>query len=206
MTPENINTSLLSQLINIETATLGHLIDNGFMHPELQCVLPNIRCCGPAITVSLPGDDGYSLPLVLEKATRGDILVIERINDNRHACWGAVMTVAAQQVGIEAVILDGYITDISAICAANFPVWSKGRSPLTTKQGKKGGSVNQTITCGGITVNPGDIVLADENGVLALPAQEIEKHVQRALFIQLQEPLIIEKLKQGKSLAEIYGL
>lgn len=201
----SLTPSLLSQLLTIETATLGHIIDCGFMHPQLQCVLPAVRCCGPAVTVSLPEDDGYSLPVALQRAERGSILVIERLNDDRHACWGAVMTAAAQQAGIVAVVLDGYITDISAITAAQFPVWCKGRSPVTTKKGKKGGTVNKPIICGGAGVNPGDIILADENGVLALPLSEFETHLQQALLMQQQEPLIIEKLKQGISLAEIYG-
>ncbi|MFS2223748.1 RraA family protein [Pantoea sp. B65] len=182
------------------------MISDGFMSSQLQCVLPAMRCCGAAVTVSLPEDDGYSLPLALAAARPGDVLVIERVNDDRHACWGAVMTAAAQQVGIVAVILDGYITDLSAICADNFPVWCKGRSPLTTKRGKRGGSVNQPVICGGVTVNPGDIVLADENGVLALPAHRMEMYLQPARHIQQQEPLIIERLRQGESLAEIYRL
>lgn len=201
----SLPSSLLTQLLTIETATLGHIIDHGFMHPQLQCVLPAVRCCGPAVTVSLPEDDGYSLPAALQSAEQGSILVIERLNDDRHACWGAVMTAAAQQAGIAAVVLDGYITDISAIIAAPFPVWCKGRSPLTTKKGKQGGSVNKPIICGGVGVNPGDIILADENGVLALPRSEFETHLQQALRMQQQEPLIIEQLKQGISLADIYG-
>lgn len=202
----SLNEQLISQLLQVETATLGHMISDGFMSTHLQCVMPAIRRCGPAVTVSLPEDDGYSLPLALEAARAGDVLVIERLNDDRHACWGAVMTAAAQQVGIVAVILDGYITDLSAICRDNFPVWCKGRSPLTTKRGKQGGTVNQQVICGGVTVNPGDMVLADENGVLVLPAVRMENYLKEALHIQLQEPLIIERLKQGESLAEIYRL
>lgn len=198
--------ALLTSLLSVETATIGHMISHGFMAPQLQCVLPETRVCGPALTVSLPEDDGYSLPLALKAARAGDILVIERLNDDRHACWGAVMTAAAQQAGIAAVILDGYITDLSAIIAAQFPVWCKGRSPLTTKQGKNGGSVNKQINCAGVAINPGDIILADENGVLALSREEITRLLDQALQIQSQEPLIIEKLKQGISLADIYGL
>ncbi|MFC3395372.1 RraA family protein [Brenneria rubrifaciens] len=201
----DVTMSLTKRLLQVETATLGHLLDQGFMHPQLQCVLPvGVRCCGPALTVSLPEDDGYSLPLALAAACAGDVLVIERVNDDRHACWGAVMTAAARQAGIVAVILDGYITDLSAICAENFPIWCKGRSPLTTKRGKTGGTVNQPVTCGGVRVCPGDIVLADENGVIALPAAQMARYVEEAIRIQQQEPTIVETLRQGVSLAEIY--
>jgi len=201
---ETTQLELISKLLMVETATLGHLIDEGFMVPQLQCVLPGIRCCGPAVTVSLHGDDGYSLPLAIDVAKPGDVLVIERVDDECHACWGAVMTVAARQAGIVGVVLDGYITDLGTICVEQFPVWCRGRSPVTTKRGKTGGSVNQSVHCGGVRVLPGDLILADENGVLALNAQQMQQHLEQALNLQQQEPEIIERLRQGQRLTDIY--
>nr|WP_067290641.1 RraA family protein [Marinobacterium profundum] len=195
---------LLNSLLQVETATLGHAITEGFMTPAMQCATSEKRCCGPALTVSLPGDDGYSLPLALLKARPGDVLVIERLNDDRHACWGAVMTEAALQAGISAVVLDGYITDIGAVRAAGLAVWCKGRSPVTTKAGKTGGSVNQTVTCDGVRVGPGDIVLADENGVVVLAPEQAEALAAQALEIQARELPIIERIRLGESLASIY--
>jgi len=199
-----MESQLLDKLLQVETATLGHMIDQGFMTPLMQCATSERRCCGPALTVSLPEDDGYSLPLALLQAKPGDVLVIERLNDNRHACWGAVMTEAALQAGISAVILDGYITDISAIRDAGLAVWCKGRSPVTTKSGKKGGSVNQSINCDGVSVQPGDIILADENGVVVVAPEKVEILADQALDIQAKEQPIIERIRNGESLADIY--
>lgn len=204
MNTATLTSDLLHALLQVETATLGHVMTEGFMTPAMQCATSEQRCCGPALTVSLPEDDGYSLPLALHQARPGDVLVIERLHDDRHACWGAVMAEAALQAGISAVVLDGYITDIGAIRAAGLPVWCKGRSPLTTKSGKTGGSVNQPVTCDGVRVTPGDIVLADENGVMILPAGQAEELARQALEIQAQEPLIIERIRNGESLATIY--
>lgn len=114
------------------------------------------------------------------------------------------MTVAARQAGIVGVVLDGYITDLGAICVEQFPVWCRGRSPVTTKRGKTGGSVNQSVHCGGVRVLPGDLILADENGVLALNAQQMQQHLEQALNLQQQEPEIIERLRQGQRLTDIY--
>ncbi len=204
MTTKAMSSELLNMLLQVETATLGHVISEGFMTPAMQCATSEQRCCGPALTISLPEEDGYSLPLALQQASPGDVLVIERLNDARHACWGAVMTEAALKAGISAVVLDGYITDIGAIRAAGLPVWCKGRSPLTTKSGKTGGSVNRAVTCDGVRVTPGDIVLADENGVMILPAWQAETLARQALAIQALEPLIIERIRNGESLATIY--
>jgi regulator of RNase E activity RraA len=195
---------LKNKLELVETATLGHIISSGFMSPVMQCATSDKRICGPALTVSLPEDDGYSLPLALLKAHAGDVLVIERVNDDRHACWGAVMTEAALKAGIVAVVLDGYITDISAIRAAGLPVWCKGRSPVTTKPNKRGGHVNQAVTCDGVSIQPGDIVLADENGVVVIPPEQAEALAAQALEIQAKEAPIIERIRHGEPLAAIY--
>jgi len=199
-----MNSELLDKMLQIETATLGHIIDQGFMTPAMQCATSDKRCCGPALTVSLPEDDGYSLPLALLKAKPGDVLVIERTNDDRHACWGAVMTEAALQAGISAVVLDGYITDIGAVREAGLAVWCKGRSPVTTKAGEKGGSVNQQITCDGVRIKPGDIVLADENGVVVLEPERVAALAAQALEIQAKEQPVIKRIRNGELLAEIY--
>lgn len=196
----------LASLQLVETATLGHFLTDGFMPPEIQCVLDNVTVCGPALTVSLPGNDGSSLLKGIVQSNPGDILVIERVDDNKHACWGEVMTVAAQQMQITAVILDGFITDVNSIREAGFPIWCKGRSPITTKSGGQNGSVNKSIVCGGVKINPGDIVLADENGVVALDPITLEEVILKALDIQSKEPSIIQRLKQGEMLDIIYGL
>jgi regulator of RNase E activity RraA len=84
---ETTQLELISKLLMVETATLGHLIDGGLWLPQLQCVLPG-KCCGPAVTASLHGDDGYSLPLAIDVAKPGDVLVIERVDDECHAPVG----------------------------------------------------------------------------------------------------------------------
>ena len=139
------------------------------MAPAIQCITDGVRIAGPAHTVSLPGDDGSAMAFAISQARSGDILVVERPGDDRHACWGAVLTAAAQAAGIAGVVIDGYVTDISAIRASGLPVWCRGRSPITTKQ-RGGGTVGGSIRCGGVDIQAGDTVLADENGVYAAAA------------------------------------
>lgn len=202
--PDNINEAL-ELLMSVETATIGHFRSEGFMEPAVQCVIDGIRVAGPALTVSLPGDDGTALLYALSRAMPGDILVIERPNDDRHACWGAVMTAAALAHGVVAVILDGYVTDIGAIRSAGLPIWCRGRSPVTTKPGG-GGDVAKPVVCGGVKVNNGDVVLADENGVCILPPEEALATAKEALVIQAKEPGIIARLENGEDVVKVYGL
>lgn len=189
----------------IETATLGHILTEGFMLPAIQCVIEGPRICGPALTVSVPPDDGAVLACALRQARPGDILVIDRQGDDCHACWGAVMTAAAQAAGIVGVVVDGFVTDVAAIRASGLPVWCRGRSPLTTKLLGKGGSIGETVQCGGATVRPGDLVLADENGVCIIDPLEAEALAQTCAAMQAAEPGVIERVRRGERLDEING-
>jgi regulator of RNase E activity RraA len=195
----------LTLLTDVETATIGHIRSDGFMVPDIQCLTEGIRIAGPALTVSLPGDDGTALVRAVSAAKPGQILVIERPGDDRHACWGAVMTAAAQAAGIVGVVLDGYVTDLAAIRASGLPVWCRGRSPLTTKN-RGGGTMGGEIRCGGATVRTGDLVLADENGVYAAAPDAALAAAREALVIQAREPAIIARLEAGETMAVVYGL
>ncbi len=188
---------------DIETATLGHFLDTGFMAPSVQALQPGPRILGPALTVRLHGDDGAALVDALSQAERGQVIVIDRCGDLRHACWGAVTTRAALARGVAGAVIDGVITDRSAITAAGFPVWCRGRSPITTKPRGIGGDVNSPVTCGGVPVRPGDLVLADESGVAVLDPTAAQAHLDRARQMQADETAVLARLDAGETLAEI---
>ena len=202
---EKTTNEVIALLKGVETATLGHLLDEGFMSPAIQQLYECPPVCGPALTVSTLPDDGAALLQAIAAANPGDILVVERDGDDRHACWGAVLTAAAQGAGIAGVVIDGFVTDAGAIRAAGLPVWCKGRSPLTTKPGGRGGSVNTDIRCGGATVRAGDLVLADENGVCILDPQQAFRLANEALQMQASEPALISRLSGGEAIDQVFG-
>ena len=145
MTSDRTDTAeAIRLLLDVETATIGHFLDDGFMPPAIQCLRDRVRICGPAFTVALPGDDGTALARALSRAKAGDVLVVERGNDDRHACWGAVMSAAAEAAGLAGIVIDGFVTDLSAIRDKGPPVWCKGRSPLTTKLDRKSTRLNSS--------------------------------------------------------------
>lgn len=187
----------------IETATLGHFLTNGFMSPAIQCVIPSVRIAGPALTVRLPGDDGAALTDALSQVQPGQVIVIDRCGDLRHACWGAVTTHAALSRGAAGVIIDGFITDLSAILESGFPVWCRGRSPITTRNQRLGGEVGNIVSCGGVQVAPNDIILADENGVAVLANDMAVTHCTTAKAMQDAEPELIRRLHNGQTLAQL---
>lgn len=190
-------------LSDIETATLGHFLESGFMAPSVQGLLPGRRVFGPALTVRMQGDDGAMLTEALSVAQPGQIIVIDRCGDLRHACWGAVTTVAAKARGVVGAVIDGFVTDRAAIEAEDFPVWCRGRSPITTKPRGLGGDYNVTVGCGGVSVRPGAMILADENGVVVLDKTQAATLADRARKIQADEVRILDRLRAGETLAEI---
>ena len=196
---------LAAKLLAVETATIGHFQTDGFMLPSIQQLIEGSRVCGPALTVSVPPDDGAVLAHAVAMAAPGDILVIDRQGDNRHACWGAVMDAAARAAGVAGVIIDGFVTDVAALRAAGLPVWCRGRSPLTTKLLGLGGSVCTDVTCGGVLVRTGDLVLADENGVCVLDPDAASEIADIALAIQAAEPGVIARVEAGEKIDEING-
>ena len=190
-------------LSDIETATLGHFLSDGFMAPSIQALLPDTRVFGPALTVRMPGDDGTALVEALSFAQPGQVIVVDRCGDFRHACWGAVTTCAAKARGVAGVVIDGFVTDRSAIIGEAFPVWCRGRSPITTKPRGLGGDVNIAINCGGVAVRPGDMVLADESGVVVMDPGQAETFCRRARLMQQQEIEILDRLRAGETLTQI---
>ncbi|KFC74743.1 Dimethylmenaquinone methyltransferase [Bosea sp. LC85] len=194
-----------SLLAEVETATLGHVLTQGFMTPAIQQVSEGRRICGPALTVSAPPDDGAILAHAVALAAPGDIIVVDRQGDDRHACWGALMTAAAIAAGVAGVVIDGFITDLAAIRASGLPVWCRGRSPLTTKLLGRGGSINAEIDCGGVRIRAGDLVLADESGVCVIEPAEAQRLSETALAMQAAELGIIARIASGERIDEING-
>lgn len=196
-------TSAELDLRDIETATLGHFLTEGFMAPSIQGLTPDRRIFGPALTVRMPGDDGGALIEAVSGAAPGQVIVIDRCGDLRHGCWGAVITAAAKARGIQGAVIDGFVTDRSAILAQEFGVWCRGRSPITTRPRGLAGDINVHINCGGAAVRPGDLILADESGVVVLDPETAPQNVARARRMQEDEIEILARLHRGETLQEI---
>src|ERR1700692_2578957 len=163
--PEQISAEVVGLLEQTETATIGHWRHWGFVDRRVQPALRGRRVAGTAVTVAIPGPDSTLLHHALGLLRPGDILVVDRLGDDRHACWGGGVTIAAKAAGARAGVVDGPCTDLEEIEASGFPVWCRGFAPITTRLYDLGGRLNMPVSLGGVVVMPGDVVLCDDSGV-----------------------------------------
>lgn len=203
--PQQIPQSLVAKLLQVETATVGHSQHWGFMDRGIQPLLRHKRIAGAAVTLAIPGQDSTLLHHTLGLLRPGDILVVDRLGDDKHACWGGGVTVAAKAAGAIGGIVDGPCTDLSEIVESDFPVWCRGMSPITTRVYNLGGTLNLPVSCGNVAVKPGDIILADESGVLVLPPGEAEAIADAAIARQQRGKRNEERVKGGEKLGDISG-
>ena len=156
------------------TAYADGLPRSQFMHPSIHELWPRIpRIAGPAYTVRCAPGDNLMLHAAIYRAKPGNIIVVEAGSDEVAMSGGNVCAIA-QKRNITGFIIDGMIRDITEVRAAQFPVFAKGCIP---KPGVKEtlGELQVPIHCGGVTVSPGDMIVADEEGIAVIPQSQLEQ-------------------------------
>lgn len=205
--PKQIDQATLDVLIRAEPATIGHFLDFGFVHPEIRALLPDKRIVGTAVTLRFAGADSSMMHYALGKARPGDVLLVDRAGDRTMAACGGGVVFSARAAGVRGIILDGVATDIQELREYGLPVWARGLSAVTTKRLLQNGEMNVPISIGGVPVNPGDCILADENGILVLPpdAAHIRAVAERAIAMQADEKPRLARVAAGEKLPDLNG-
>ena len=203
--PQQIDASLVALLEKVETATIGHFLHSGFVDREIRAVLPNKRVAGTAVTLRIPHADSTLLHYLTAHVRPGDIVVIDRCHDTKHACWGGVITHCMKNAGVKAGVIDGPATDFGEIQKVEMPIWCRGPSPITTKILGLEGALNVPVSVGGQTIHPGDAVLCDESGVIVLRPDEARAAAEKAIGMQENEIVLLERLRKGEKLPDISG-
>lgn len=137
------------------------------------------RVAGPAFTVRCEPGDNLMLHAAIYRAEPGSVIVVES-GDLDHALAGGNVCAVAQRRGIAAFVLDGLVRDLGEVRAAGFPVFSRGVIPIPGGK-KKLGALGGPVRVGGVVVHPGDIVVADEEGIVVTPAARQEEILRAAL-------------------------
>jgi len=203
--PAPLPKQVVDKLLQVETATVGHFRHWGFMDRRIQPLLPGVRVVGCAVTLQLPAQDSTLLHHALGLLRPGDFVVVDRLGDDKHACWGGGVTKAAKAARAVAGVVDGPCTDLAEIRESVFPMWCRGIAPITTRVYNLAGTLNHIVACGGVAVRPGDFVLADESGVIVLPHEDAEAVADQALAMQERGRKNEGRVSAGEKLGEISG-
>ena len=176
----------------------------GVMDSGIKPLDPKSHVVGRAVTARCYPGDNLALHQAIYTAEAGDVLILDCHGYTEAGHFGDIMALACQVRGIAGVVIDGSCRDAEDIKALGLPVFVRALNPSGTVK-KSLGEVNVPVNCGGIRVNPGDIILGDCDGVVVVP-QEFEDEV----FAKAQEKFdkeqhIVEQLKAGKTTLEVYG-
>jgi regulator of RNase E activity RraA len=165
------------------------------------------KIAGPALTVNLSIDDLVDCMPVLAQAQPGDVIVVACHGTTRTAMWGGLMSTLSRQIGVAAGIVDGAIRDVDEIRDLDFPVWYRSTvprpSPTAVHDRTEPVQVNVPVIIDGQVINPGDIVVADENGIAVVPQDEAETVLAHTKMNISRERVIREKISSGLSVPEL---
>jgi 4-hydroxy-4-methyl-2-oxoglutarate aldolase len=177
----------------------------GLMRPYLRPIYPTAKAAGSAITVlSQPGDN-LMIHAAMELCRPGDILVVTTTSESTDGMFGELLAVSARAHGVVGLIIDAGVRDVADLTAMNFPVWSKAISAQGTVK-NTAGSVNVSVVCGGAGIRPGDVIVADVDGVVVVErvaAAEVARLGQERVA---KEEKTRERLRNGELGLDFYGL
>ncbi len=192
----NLTTSQVSDALNKVTGNPG--VISGIKPLFGKTII------GRAVTAVTMVDDWGTSVKAIDAAKKGEVLFIQVEGDDQ-AVWGELTSKTAQEKGIVSTVIDGAVRDVGAIKELKYPVFSKTIVP-NAGSSKAEGEINVPVTCGNITVNPQDIIIGDECGVIVIPDEHLNEVIDETLSIKKKEAEILSKIENGYSLSQILGL
>ncbi len=179
----------------------GNIVDAmgrfGAMDPGVKPVGPGMKFAGSALTVRIRACDNLVIYKALELAQPGDAIVIATNNFQGAATWGDLTSMIARAKGVAAMVTDGMVRDVEGICQVGVPVFARGATPNSPfKDGQ--GEVNFTVSCGGVTVRPGDLLVGDSDGVVVIPREEWDEVLKGVVKILEKENQTVANIQAGK--------
>jgi 4-hydroxy-4-methyl-2-oxoglutarate aldolase len=177
----------------------------GLLDPSLRPIQDGTRLAGTAVTVLCQPGDNLMIHLAVEHCREGDVLVVAMAEPSHAGVLGELLATSLRAHGVVAAIVDAGVRDVAALRAMGFPVWSRWINPQgTTKTGR--GTVNETVVCGGQQVSAGDVIVADDDGVVCVAAGEAASVAVQAEERTAHEDRLRTRLAGGELTVDLLNL
>lgn len=177
----------------------------GLMKPYMRPIYPTAKVSGPAVTVSSQPGDNLMIHAAVEVCQAGDVLVVTTTADSTDGMFGDLLATSLRSRGVAGLIIDAGVRDVADLTAMQFPVWSKAISAQGTVKATAG-SVNVDVVCAGAIVCPGDVIVADADGVVVVAREQAVQVSQLSDQRRIKEENSRERLRSGELGLDMYNL